>query len=214
MGKNRLLDALDATRLSPVKRRPLLCALIIGAWAVSGCAHIPRSVPPNEALSPGEHMTLGNTYLAQGEKNLAAIQYQIALRQDRAYVPALVALGNMAFDDQRWETARTYFEKAHKAAPKDAAVINNLAMVYLAEGKDLKGIDIMVEDALEGAGPVTPYLWDTLANIAIREGRYADAENALKHAAEAAPPQDPEFQKHLQESRDKLASAIKKPTND
>jgi len=40
----------------------------------------------------------------------------------------------------------------------------------------------------------------------MRQGRYDDAKHALEKAAETAPAQDPAFQKHLQESREKLAS--------
>ena len=190
--------------------------ILAGAVLVSACSHVPIGIPVDQAgaITPAEHITLANAYLAQGDQKGAIRQYEDALREDKKYVPALVALGNLEFEAKNFPKARAYFERAHKAAPKDAAVVNNLAMVYLAEGKDLKGIDIMVEDALEGAGPVAPYLWDTLANIAIQQGRYADADNALKKAAETAPPQDADFQKNLQASRDKLASAVKKPTTD
>ena len=183
--------------------------LLIAVLWVAGCAHLPMAASPNGVLSPAEHVTLGNTYLLQKDKVLAAQQYKAALQVNKAYVPALVALGNMAFEDNDLKTARSYFERAQKASPKDPAVVNNLAMVCLAQGKDLKGLTVMVEDALEKAGPAAPYLWDTLANIAIQEGRYEDAKNALNKAAETAPSQDPAFQTHLQESREKLASAAK-----
>ena len=181
--------------------------LVILTGFFSGCSHLPIAASPNDVLSPAEHVTLGESYLKQNDKRLAKRQFEAALQADRSYVPALVALGNLSFEEKDYKRARRYFERAQKISPKDPAVVNNVAMVYLAEGKNLKGIDVMVEDALDGAGPTTPYLWDTLANIAIRQKRWDDAKNAIEKAAETAPAQDPAFQTQLQETRQKLASA-------
>lgn len=181
--------------------------LLAGLCMFGGCVHLPTPAPPNNLLSAEEHMTLGNTYLSQQKKDLAVHQYEAALQSQKNYLPALVALGNIAFGEKDLKKAHSYFERAQKIAPKDPTVVNNLATVCLAEGQDLKGIDIMVEDALEGAGPTTPYLWDTLANIAIQERRFEDAKKALKKAAETAPPDEPAFQKRLKESQERLAAA-------
>jgi Tfp pilus assembly protein PilF len=184
-----------------------------GLLIACGCSHAPMAATPNNLLSPAEHVTLANTYLMQNDQTLAVRQYECALQVDSHYVPALVALGNIAFENNDLKKAERYFERALKLSPKDAAVLNNVAMVRLAEGKELKGIDIRLEDAVPNAGSAAPYLWDTLARIAMIEGRYMDARDALEKAAETAPAQDPAFQKHLAESRQELVSVVPEVTS-
>ena len=183
--------------------------LLVVAWGLTACASLQPLAKPRDALTVAEHMTLGNTYLAHNEKNLAIQQYRAALDQDRHDVPALMALGNIAFEERQWGQARSYFRRALKSAPNDAGASNNLAMVYLEEGKHLDIAQRLVNKALPKAGPLAPYLWDTRANIALSEGRYADAKSALDQAEAGAPANNPEFNKHLQESRQKLAEALK-----
>jgi Flp pilus assembly protein TadD len=114
-----------------------------------------------------------------------------------------VAEGNAAYESRNLKKAEVSYRKALKKNPKSAAAINNLAMVYLAKGELPEDIAVRLEDALEKAGDLQPYLFDTLANLAVREGRYTDAEYALQRAAEKAP-KDPLFLKQLEESRAKL----------
>jgi uncharacterized protein HemY len=182
---------------------------LTGVWGLTACASLPRIADSRDPLSPAEHISLGDAYLLHGERTPAIQQYQSALNQDGRQVAALMALGNLAFDDHDWEKARVYFYRAHKADLKNAGASNNLAMVDLAEGKRMDRDRHMLEEALPTAGPAAPYLLDTLATIALRENRYADAKLALDHAQAAAPKNDLEFSKHLQESRDKLAQAMR-----
>ncbi len=158
--------------------RPILCA--IAFWGLSACASLRRYETTRDPLSPAEHVALGNAYLAQGEKAAAIPQYEAAVQQDRKQIGAWIALGNIAYVAHDWKKARTYFNRALKAAPESAAVINNLAMVDLAEGKHLTHARRSLEKALPTAGRLTPYLLDTLASIDLKV-------------------------KHLQESPDKLS---------
>src|SRR4029077_3557128 len=96
-------------------------------------------------------------------------QYQSALDQDRRHVPALMVLGNLAYEDHDWKKARTYFRRALKAAPGSPGIMNNLAMVDVAEGKHLDRAQRLIDQALPTAGPLTPYLLDTQAQIARRK---------------------------------------------
>jgi len=152
-----------------MKARALLCTAAV--WGLSACASLSRYTMTRDPLSPAEHAALGDTYLAQGERSAAIQQYEAAISQDKHHVQALVALGNVAYEAHDWKKARTYFRRALKAAPENAAVINNLAMVDVAEGKHLDQARRSLEKALPNAGPLTPYLSDTLAQIALREER-------------------------------------------
>jgi Tfp pilus assembly protein PilF len=182
-------------------------AIGMSVFVLAGCANLPRRLAfDRDPLSPGEHISLGEAYVSHGEEPLAVQQYKAALRLDRHYVPALMALGNIAFDHHDMKQARSYYKLAWKAVPNDAAAANNLAMVDLAEGR-LSEARKRIEKALPGAGPVASYLWDTLANIERREGRWAEAKQSLDRARASGPAQDPDFSKHLQESQDALAQA-------
>ncbi len=185
-----------------------LFALAAGGWILTGCSsHMALLTQNKTLLSPAEYVTLGHVYETQGDKPLAAKQYEAALNQDKKYVPALVALGNIAFEEEEFKKARKYFQRAHKVDAKDPAVLNNLAMAYLAEDKYVNGLDEKVKGALKTEGPATPYLWDTLAQIAIIQGRYTEAEMAIARASETAPASDPTFIQRLQSTRDQLADA-------
>src|SRR5258708_24719427 len=122
-----------------------------------------------------EHVSLAQTCQARGERALAMQHYQLAAGRNSECSTAWLALGEFAFEAGDLKTAEADYRKALKIMPKNPVAINNLARVYLAQGKDLNGIDIMVEDTLENAGPLAPYLCHTLALINLRAGRFADA---------------------------------------
>jgi len=183
--------------------------LLFTVWTLSACANLPLSVTSRDPLSAAEHVTLGDSYLTHDEKAAAIRQYQAALDEDGRHVPALMALGNLAFEDHDWKSARNYFRRASKAAPANAGAVNNLAMVDVAEKKHLERAKRLIDQAFPTAGPMAPYLLDTQANIAILQGRYTDAKLALDQAQATSPSNDPDFPKRLQESRDKLTEAVR-----
>ena len=139
--------------------------LISSIWGLCGCAGLSRTTASLDPLSPQEHVTLGNSYLSHGEKGPAIQQYQMALDEDRHYAPALIALGNAAYDAHDWQSSRTYFRRALKALPGNVAVMNNLAMADVTECKDLDHAQHLIDQALPNAGTLAPYLLDTQAQI-------------------------------------------------
>jgi tetratricopeptide (TPR) repeat protein len=133
-----------------------------------------RAVPSNEGrlpplrhgLTPTESLALGQTYEAQGLKRDAAQQYRAALLTDKRYVPALVALGNLSYEEKDYRTAEKYFRRAQRADPNHPGANNNLAMTYLAQGKKLKEAEKLAQKA--AADPaMRPYAEDTLTQIRI-----------------------------------------------
>jgi Tfp pilus assembly protein PilF len=184
--------------------------LLLTIWALSGCSSIRALTTANApTLSPAEHLALGQSYASNGQADLAMQQYNAAVAQNKKYVPALMALGNLAYENKQYDVARKHFERALKYAPRDPAVINNVAMVDLAEGKSMAKSTAKLEDALSAPGPMRPYLLDTLATIALREGRFLDAKLLLNQATEAVPADNPELYKSLQKSQDKLAAVTR-----
>lgn len=178
-----------------------------GLSACSGGAARMRTAP--DSLSVAEHLRQGDAAAARKEKSQAIEQYQAALDQDPRCIPALMALGNLAFADQDWRAARNDFQRVLKITPHDPAAINDLAMVDLAENTRLDEARERLDGVAPVSGALRPYLLDTLANIALRQNRWTDAEQALEQAQAAAPPDNPDLNHELQMTRDKLSAAVK-----
>src|SRR5471032_2190747 len=105
MGKDGLLDSPCPASM----RNKNGLWFLICLWGLSACAHLPALVSAPDPLSAPEHKTLGDTYLAQGDKKLAGEQYRTALAADHHLTSALLALGNLAFEEKDWSKAGSYF---------------------------------------------------------------------------------------------------------
>ena len=68
---------------------------------------------------------------------MAARGYDGALRKKQGYTPALLGLGNLAFDRGAMKEAEAYYRWALITVPEDLGVNNNLAMVYLTQREKL-----------------------------------------------------------------------------
>src|SRR4030081_3009076 len=99
---------------------------LVVTLSLAGCSTLSQVSDRHDPLNKNEHVALANTYVAPQQRALAAQHYQAALAQDKRCVPALVSLGNMAFEDRDLKKARSYFQRALKAAPHDPAIMNNL----------------------------------------------------------------------------------------
>ncbi|HVE13976.1 MAG TPA: tetratricopeptide repeat protein [Elusimicrobiota bacterium] len=178
-----------------------LAAGALSALLGAGCAGLPPLAPAKDALSADEHLRLGASYEAQGLRKEAADQYAAAARRDPRLAAAWIASGNIAFESEDWAAAERCYRRALKAAPGHPGASNNLAMVYLARGKDLARAESLARVALQGAGPLEPYALDTLANVYAREGRWDEARGALARAEAAAPVVDAGFRARLERTR-------------
>jgi tetratricopeptide (TPR) repeat protein len=182
----------------------VLCGVAIGA-GLSACADLPHVRVLHDPLTPEEHVSLGLTYEVQGHRDLAAREYRTALTQEAGYVPALIGLGNVAFAEGELEESETYYQQALEAFPEHPGANNNLAMLYLARGGNLREAERLALRALEQRSPLHPYVLDTLAHIYARQGRYKEAVVALEEAEAAAPSQDPILHERLIRLRSQLA---------
>lgn len=64
---------------------------------------------------------IGQFYEQQGKQHEAIAAYKRCINTDPDDEDAYVALGKISIKQQQWETARSYFNMAAKAAPTDAA---------------------------------------------------------------------------------------------
>ena len=177
-------------------------AVIGGSF--SACSHLPRVLVLHDPLTPEEHITLGLAYEVEGRPDLAAREYDGALRKKHGFVPALIGLGNLAFDRGALEEAESYYRQALTTAPEDPGGNNNLAMVYLTQQEKLDEAERLANLALAQGGPLQPYVLDTMAHIYARQGRYREAQTALNNAEALAPPYDRTLQQRLTQLQHEL----------
>jgi tetratricopeptide (TPR) repeat protein len=176
---------------------------VIGG-SLCACSVLPRVVVLHDPLTPEEHVTLGLAYEVEGRPELAAREYDGALRKKQGYVPALIGLGNLAFDRGALTEAEAYYCQALITAPEDPGVNNNLAMVYLTQQEKLDEAERLAILALAQGGPLQPYVLDTLAHIYTRQGRYREAKAILEDAQAMAPSEDKVLRERLIRLRDQL----------
>ena len=171
---------------------------------LQGCSVFPQMVRHNDPLSAEEHVQLGTSYEAQGLKENAVEQYKAALYLQKNNIPALLAWGNLAFEKGDWKNAETCYRRILHLDPTHAGANNNLAMVYVASGKNLNKAEQSAQMALKQGGPLKPYVLDTLATIYIQEGRYSEARKVLDDAVAAAPKDNKQLRDQLAKTREKL----------
>src|SRR5258707_2703633 len=87
--------------------------------------------------SPELHLTLGSAWREKGDFQRAAFHYQAALDAGPNFAPALANLADMRCDAGDREAARTLYDKAIKADPKNPQARLNRAILHLLNG-DLK----------------------------------------------------------------------------
>lgn len=184
--------------------RMAACVLLFGG--LQACSIMPGSVVLHDPLTPAEHVTLGTTYEEQGFKDMAALEYQAALRQRQEFAPALISLGNLSFEKGALKEAEDFYHRALVTAPEHPSANNNLAVVYLKQGQRIDEAEQLARRALEKAGPLRPYVLDTMAKIYMLKGEYAEAKEALEEAVSLAPPDDEFLQEQLRQSRQELVA--------
>jgi len=183
----------------------------IGTWAcplilsvLQACSAFPQLVRHADPLTPDEHLRLGASYEDQGLRENAVQQYASALHLQKNNVPALIALGNLAFKNGDLHEAEARYRQALHWDSSHAGANNNLAMIYLSRGKDLNTAEKFALTALTQGGPLKPYALETLAGIYIQQGRYAEARTSLDEADAAAPFDHKALREQLAKTRGKL----------
>jgi tetratricopeptide (TPR) repeat protein len=191
-----------------IRARLACSAALLAAASLSSCASLGIKGPP-DPLSADEHMRLGASYEQQGLRSSASREYGAALRKQKDFLPALMALGNVAFQNGDLIEAEIYYRKVLRRVPGHAGANNNLAMVLLVRGARLEAAENHAKTALKNAGPFRPYVLDTLANVYMRQGRFPDAKVVLDEAEASCGPSNALLREHLGQSRRQLMSYSK-----
>jgi tetratricopeptide (TPR) repeat protein len=176
--------AVDAGAQSDMSRTffLLLAVLATTSLDLAGCSLTKRVVIPHDPLTAQEHVALGEAYQAKGLKDAAEKEFRAAIEREADYVPALVSLGNLAFENNDYQQAEDYYRHALQRQPDHPQANNNLAMVYLTRGERLAEAEQLVHNALKGAPALRPYVLDTLVGLYLKQGRLNEAAAALDEA--------------------------------
>lgn len=209
MGENWTVDLVDFASKGLKALRFVAPAML--SVFFSACGHFRAITALRDPLSAEEHLILGSSYEQQGLIKDAAQQFRKAVRLDPTHSAAWMALGNRYFNDDNFVSAEKAYKRALKLSTHNAGANNNLAMVYLKRNMKLAEAEEHARTALRQDSPLKPYILDTVANIYLRQRRFAEAEWALDEAEAAAPAGDTTFLYRLSETRRSMDLALLKP---
>jgi putative PEP-CTERM system TPR-repeat lipoprotein len=85
---------------------------------------------------------LAGTYLANKQNKVAIEQYQIILKQDPKYVPALNNIATL-YQQEKHPDALAQAEKAYQLAPENPAVLDTLGWILVEQGKSAKAVPLL-----------------------------------------------------------------------
>jgi Tfp pilus assembly protein PilF len=173
---------------------------------MSGCSLTKRVVIPHDPLTAQEHVALGEAYQAKGLKEAAEKEFRAAIDREADYVPALVSLGNLAFENGDLQQAEDYYRHALQRQPDHPQASNNLAMVYLTRGERLAEAEQLVHNALKGPSSLRPYVLDTLVGLYLKQGRLNEAAAALDEAEKSVTAGPESLREHFKQLRTELTN--------
>ena len=186
----------------------VILALCLGPLTPTliSCSAIPRVVVPHDPLTSEEHVTLGEAYRIKGLHDAAEKEFQAALKRDSHHIPALIALGNLAFETGALPAAEEFYRRALDEAPDHPQANNNLAMVYMAKGERLDEAESLAKKALRGPATLQPYVLETLASLYLKQGRTTEAAQALDEGERAVTGDHPALSERYKALRAELTS--------
>lgn len=168
----------------------ILWVLAMTILILPSCTPLPKIIVLHDPLTLEEHLSLGLSYEFKGEFDLALQEYSKAFRKDKKDYRSLFYLGNVHYKKKGYEEAERFYRKALRLAPDNGDIHNNLAWVFIDTAK-LEKAKGEISRAL--AIKRDPFYLDTLANIYVKMGSYAEAVGVLKEAVEITPPEDTEL---------------------
>jgi Tfp pilus assembly protein PilF len=171
---------------SSALRAPSIFFFAVTIAFLYGCS-FPRIIILNDPLSAEEHDKLGRIYESQGKFDLAAQQYEAAIKQDPKSVSSHLLLGDLSYRTKNYAAAESSYRKAIKLQPDNGDIYNNLSWVYLVQNREIEKSEALIKKALTVSPAHRAYYLDTLGVVLLRQGRAAESIIALKEALELLP---------------------------
>lgn len=137
-------------------------------------------------------MDAGVKYTEEGEYEEAERAYLRVLKSDPENEDIQFRLSTVYILMKRYSEAVQILEKLAKKHPDDAAVRNNLAWTYATGDKVING-KLALRHARESilSSPISPAVWNTLAEAYYSSGKYDEALRSSEHALQLLKVQNP-----------------------
>lgn len=113
---------------------------------------------------------------------------------------------------KNYAAAEQAYRKSLRLDPRNAPILNNLASLYLIEGRDLLEAERWVQHAIEIDPARKPYYLDTLTAIYLARAEYEPALAAVREA-KALAPSDPLLLKQLSEQQNHVLELLEEKTS-
>ena len=165
----------------------LFACFIALSLSFSGACSLPRIIILNDPLSAEEHAKLGRVYEAQGKPDLAAQQYEAAVKRDPKSVSSLLLLAEVSFRTENFEAAENAYKKAASLQPGNGDIYNNLCWVYLKQGRSIERAEDLIRKAIAATPEHRGYYLDTRGMVLLKLNRVADSITALREAVGLIP---------------------------
>ncbi|MBN9662906.1 MAG: tetratricopeptide repeat protein [Acidobacteria bacterium] len=178
-GRNMDQALAEARQAVAAKRFPTR-EVPIGAVPQPGSFQV-KAVPDVEA-----RLVRADALLAHGKKTEAAKLINDTAKRYPDQAAAAAGLGQLAMSNSDYAAARTHLERALALGDKQASTYYELAMLT----RDTHGPEDTVVERLRQAVQVNPSLadaWYVLGSTLLRQGKSAEAAEAMRHAVDVFP---------------------------
>jgi len=177
------------TPLQMPKIKCLIAALFL--FGVTSCANLPRLIILHDPLSAEEHLQLGGIYESQGEWDSAISEYRAALKKEARLQGGAFRLGNAYYQNKNYAAAEKAYHSALRIEVENAALLNNLANLYLVQKKKLHEAEALVQKAIKLDPPHAAAYLDTLGSIYLTQEKHLAALESYGAAERLSPESSP-----------------------
>ncbi len=132
-----------------MKKMPLFFLILI----LAGC-WIPKIIVIDDPLTAEQHNDLGVAYEQKGDFDLAAKEYEKAIKKNKEWVIPYLNLGHLYYRQDKLDKAESILRDGLRAKGDHPDLLNNLAWVLMEKGqpKEAKALidkAIAIEDKEE-----------------------------------------------------------------
>ena len=138
----------------------------------------PVSLTNKNKPGPRTYVAVARLYAEMNKPADAEQQYQMALKEQPDYLPALLGYAQLKEQMGQADEAVRLYQQAAKAYPRQAAVHNNLGLCYASQ-KRLDDAVASLNVAVQLA-PKNPLYRNNLATVLVDQGRLPEAFEQLK----------------------------------
>ncbi|HSW65113.1 MAG TPA: tetratricopeptide repeat protein [Dissulfurispiraceae bacterium] len=160
-----------------------LCAMIVAALMIAGCA----SAPADSTRTTDFHKKLGIAYMNEGKNQLAFVEFQKAMNIDAADAETLYYLGLVYLSFEDSDNAISSFRRAVSAQANYSEAYNSLGVAYLKAGKYAEAVSALKNAVTNPLYKTPEFALYNLGRAYYRMGKLDEAQTAFKTALRRNP---------------------------